>query len=121
MEKTAFIDFWRRYAPVKEFANRYRACERLWLAMDEKQRTMIMRELAEAQADRSPPTHTKNPYFYLVDWEPPQPQWLTPAQTGHLLAQGIALAVCRNPKTQLFGTVTREEAERHGLEVHHYM
>lgn len=118
--ETAFINFWRSYAPQKEFANRYRACERLWLAMDEKQRTQIMHELENEQKQRAPP-HSKNPYFYLIDWKPPKPQWLTPQQTGHLLAQGVALAVCRNPETGRFGTVMRVEAEIHGLEVHHYM
>lgn len=118
--ETTFINFWHLYAPRKEFANRYRACERLWLAMDEKRRAQIMRELENEQTQRAPP-HTKNPYFYLIDWEPPKPQWLTPQQTGHLLAQGIALAVCRNPDTNRFGTLTKAEADAHQLEVHHYM
>ena len=120
MELT-FIHFWHLYAPRKEFANRYHACERLWLAMDEKRRTQIMRELENEQTERSPPEHTKNPYFYLIDWAPPKPQWLTPQQTGHLLAQGIALAVCRNPQTNRFGTLTKAEADALELEVHHYM
>lgn len=117
----SFINFWHLYAPPKKFANRFRACERLWLAMDEKRRMQILRELENELTERSPPSHSKNPYFYLTDWEPPQPQWLSPAQTGHLLAKGISLAVCRNPKTGFFGTVTKEDADRHGLEVHHYM
>lgn len=118
--ETAFIDFWRSYAPRKEFANRYRACERLWLAMNKKRRTQIMRELENDKTQRAPP-HNKNPYFYLIDWEPPKPQWLTPLQTGQLLAQGIVLAVCRNPQTNRFGTLTKAEADALELEVHHYM
>lgn len=116
-----FIHFWRLYAPAKEYYNRYRACERLWTDKDERSRQLIIRSLENEQVERSPPVHTKNPYFYLLDWEPPQPQWLTPAQTGHLLAQGTALAVCRNPKTNMFGTVTKEQAELLELEIHHYM
>lgn len=117
-----FIDFWRLYAPRKVYANRYRACERLWLAIDENRRSMIMRDLRREQTERSPPRpRAKNPYFYLIDWEPPQPHWLTPAQTGHLLGQGIPLAVCCNPQTNRFGTVTRDEAQQLQLEVHHYM
>ena len=88
--------------------------------MDEKRRVQILRELENEQTERSPP-HTKNPYFYLIDWEPPKPQWLTPQQTGHLLAQGIPLAVCRNPETNRFGTLTKAEADEFELEVHHYM
>ena len=41
MELT-FINFWHLYAPRKEFSNRYRACERLWQAMDEKRRALII-------------------------------------------------------------------------------
>jgi len=120
--ETAFINFWHRYAPLREFANRYRACERLWLAMPEKQRLSIMRDLENEQASRSPPSvRKKNPYFYLTDWQPPQPHWLTPAEIGHLLAQHVPLAVCRNPLTQRFGTVTKTEADDCALEVHHYM
>ena len=48
MELT-FINFWHLYAPRKEFSNRYRACERLWQAMDEKRRALIMRELENEQ------------------------------------------------------------------------
>lgn len=116
-----FITFWHLYAPDKQFSNRYRACERLWNAKEEKSRTLILRELEKEQVGDHPPGHTKNPYFYLVDWTPPKAHWLTPMETGHLLAQGIPLAVCRNPETQRFGTVTKEDADTHGLEVHHYM
>ena len=116
-----FIDFWHLYAPDKQFFNRYRACERLWAAKSERDRYLILRELQNEQSERSPPVHTKNPYFYLIDWQPPQPHWLSPAETGHLLAQQVPLAVCRNPQTKLFGTVTKSEADIFALEVHHYM
>ena len=117
-----FIDFWRLYAPLKEYHNRYLACQRLWDAMDEQAHRLIMEELHKEQAERSPPVvHEKNPYFYLIDWQPPQPQWLTPKQVGYLLAQRVPLAVCLNPQTQRFGTVTQTEAKKHGLQVHHWM
>jgi len=120
--KTAFIDFWHLYAPQREFKNRYLACEKVWNNMDERQRNLIFRGLEKEQAENSPPPlHKKNPYFYLIDWQSPPPHWLTPSEVGHLLAQKIPLAVCRNPTTNLFGTVTQTEAESHGLEVHHLM
>ena len=120
-QEHAFIDFWHKYAPMAEFKNRYRACEKMWNTFDEQKRRLIMLGLEKECTDRSPPVRKKNPYFYLLDWQPPQPQWLTPAETGHLLAEHIPLAVCRNPETQRFGTVTREEADLFALEVHHYM
>jgi len=116
-----FIDFWHLYAPMREFKNRYRCCEKVWNAMDEPKRRLIMRELAKERAERSPPVRKKNPYFYLTDWQPPQPQWLSPKEVGYLMSEHVPLAVCRNPATQRFGTVTRKEAEEYGLEVHHWM
>lgn len=119
---TPFINFWQLYAPQYEFKNRYQACERVWKALEERNRRLIMHQLESEQAQRSPPpVHTKNPYFFLIDWHPPKPHWLTPAEVGQQLAQHLPLAVCRNPETGLFGTVTRAEAELYELEIHHYM
>ena len=66
-------------------------------------------------------SNEKNPYFYLIDWQPPQADWLSPKAVAHLLAQRIPLAVCYNPQTHSFGTVTKADAELHALNVHHYM
>jgi len=118
----SFIDFWHLYMPAREYHNRYLACERLWQTMDDRNRLLIMRELEKENKERSPPPmHTKNPYFYLIDWRPPRPQWLSPVEVGRLLQQGVALAVCRNPETDMFGTLTCAEAQALGLEVHHVM
>ena len=90
--------------------------------MDEAKCEQILKELEHnRRAESAPTVHEKNPYFYLIDWEPAQPKWLSPKEVGCLLAQHVALAVCRNPQTNCFGTVTREEAEVFGLEVHHWM
>ena len=40
---TLFNTFWHLYAPQKQFANRYRACEQLWAAKDEPTRELIIR------------------------------------------------------------------------------
>ena len=117
-----FLDFWHLYAPLKEYSNRYLACKRLWESMDEATCAGILRELQRQRDTASvSPVHEKNPYFYLIDWQPLQPHWLSPKEVGSLLAQHIPLAVCRNVQANCFGTVTKEEAEMHGLEVHHYM
>ena len=121
MMEYKFIDFWQLYAPQKEFKNRYRCCEKVWLAMDERKRKLIMLQLENDHAAHPPIRHKKNPYFYLCNWQAPQPHWLTPAEVGHLMAQHIPLAVCRNPKTQRFGTIMKEEAETYAMEVHHFM
>ena len=119
---TQFLDFWRLYAPLKEFSNRYLACKRLWESMDDASCEGILKELEyQRQTESVPQKHEKNPYFYLIDWQPPQPHWLSPKEIGHLLAQHVALAVCCNPQTNCFGTVTKAEAELYQLKVHHYM
>ena len=119
--ETPFIDFWHLYAPQAQYHNRFLACRRLWTDMDETHRSLIMKELAEKQKTDHPAPNGKNPYFFLIDWQPPQPEWLSPRQVGCLLAQHIPLAVCFNPKTNAFATVTRQDADMHGLTVHHYM
>lgn len=120
--KPNFIDFWHLYAPQKQYHNRYLACQRLWNTMDERTCELILKELEKRRATEPiPSVNEKNPYFYLIDWQPPQPHWLSPKEVGYLLAQHVALAVCRNPRTNSFGTVTRKEAEEYGLEVHHFM
>lgn len=118
----SFYDFWQLYHPQAEFKNRYRACEQLWNAKTDKARHMIINQLRQGpSATVSKPAHRKNPYFYLADWRPPKPHWLTPAETGRLLAQQVPLAVCLNPDTHRYGTLLRTEAEEQDLEIHHLM
>ena len=80
-----------------------------------------MNELAQKQTANPLSYNEKNPYFFLIDWQPPQADWLAPKQVAHLLAQKLPLAVCFHPRTHRFGTVTKADAELHGLDVHHYM
>ena len=116
-----FYDFWRMYEPLPEYRNRYRACEKLWNDMDELRRHRILYQLQAEQSssgERKP--HTANPYFYLIRADP-QPQWLTPAQTGYALAQHTPLAVALDSKTQTYKICTRADAEAYGLTIHHFM
>jgi hypothetical protein len=119
--ENSFYDFWRLYAPLPEYRNRYRACETLWNDMDDLRRRRILYHL---QTEQSPSgdakQHTANPYFYLIRADP-QPQWLTPAQTGYALAQHTPLAVALDTTTQTYKTCTRADAEAYGLIIHHFM
>jgi len=120
--KRPFIDFWHLYAPLNQYHNRFLACQRLWAEMDDNICNGILTELEHRRATEKTATiHEKNPYFFLIDWQPPQPHWLSPKEVGYLLAQHVTLAVCRNTRTNSFGTVTKAEAEQYGLEVHHWM
>lgn len=117
-----FYEFWRLYAPAREYHNRYLACQRLWNGMDEEARRSILEELRKEPTERSSSNgRQKNPYFYLVDWQPHQPHWLTPTEVGYLESQHVAMAVCLNPLTQRYGAVTKAEAEKYGLQVHHFL
>ena len=119
--KHDFIEFWRLYAPLTEFKNRYYACEKLWNQMDERRQLLIVRGLVQENKHSCSIIRKKNPYFFLVDWKGPTPHWLSPAETDRLLHQEVPLAVCRNPETMRYGVVTKEEADTYLLEVHHYM
>ena len=99
-----FIDFWHLYAPQAQYHNRYLACQRLWETKSEADRALIMKELEQRQTANPSLSNEKNPYFYLIDWQPPQADWLS-----------------YNPQTHSFGTVTKADAELHALNVHHYM
>ena len=122
MKEESFYVFWQLFAPEKEFSNRYRACEQLWHGMNESSRRMIFAELKSRSCEKGlRRAGKKNPYFYLADWRPRGVSWLQPAEIGRLLDQEVPLAVCRNPDTGRYGTVTKEEAELFGLEVHHEM
>lgn len=120
--KRPFIEFWHLYAPLKQYHNRYLACQKLWEMMDDNICDGILKELENQHSiEQTLNSNEKNPYFFLLDWQPLQPHWLSPKEVGYLLAQHVPLAVCHNKRTNSFGTVTRREAEEYGLEVHHFM
>ncbi len=119
--KADFMEYWRLYAPQRQYQNRFMACRRLWDEMDDESCNAIVRELNERHIRAPTAVNEKNPYFYLTDWQPPQPDWLTPAQAGRLLADQVPLAVAYDSHTQTYRTCTRTEAEAYRLKVHHYM
>ena len=81
--KHDFIEFWRLYAPLTEFKNRYYACEKLWNKMDERRQLLIVRGLVQENKHTCSIIRKKNPYFFLVDWKGPNPHWLSPAETDY--------------------------------------
>jgi hypothetical protein len=106
MEENTFYAFWKLFNPQREFANRYRACEKLWNGMSDKAHQLIIAQLRPQTANGQPPRHKKNPYFFLADWRPCQPDWLQPAEVARLLSLHIPLAVCRRVGADGYGTVT---------------
>ena len=94
-----FIDFWHLYAPAEQYHNRYLACQRLWDAMEETDRALILKELAAKQEASQQVKNEKNPYFYLIDWEPSQAKWLSPKEVGTCLRRKYRFWCIFNPPT----------------------
>ncbi|MBQ7540291.1 MAG: hypothetical protein IJT13_04125 [Bacteroidaceae bacterium] len=103
---THFLDFWHLYAPLREYSNRYLACKRLWESMDEVSCEGILKELEyERQTESVPKVHEKNPYFYLIDWQPPQPRWLRGDEEGDLVQVKYngRYKICTRADMELYG------------------
>ncbi|MBR4563633.1 MAG: hypothetical protein IKO26_04195 [Paludibacteraceae bacterium] len=119
--ESPFYDFWRQYAPQPEYRNRYRACEKVWNAMEEPLRQRILYKLRTEQTPSGAETvHSSNPYFYLIRADP-QPEWLSPGMVAKALAAHTPLAVALDSTTQTYKICTRQDADAYGLTVHHYM
>ena len=68
----------------------------------------------------------RNPYYFLSDEDflksdtpkrTAKPQWLSGDEIDSRLRDGIPLAVCRNPETGMFGTVTKDDADKFKLTI----
>ena len=120
-----FNKFWDSFSPSGEYNRRKKACKELWQKMPKD-----WQELAKVRASDHPTQ--PNPLFWLRDEEylrvgsknqeaPAQPYWLTGEEQDECLKAGIILVVCQIPQTNRYGTVTKEDAEKFGLTIHHQM
>jgi len=120
---TTFFDFFNIFSPHGEYKTYEKACKKIWDTMPEDWRALAKARVASVST-------TKNPLFYLQDEDflkvgtadPSQkekaaPTWLTGEQQTDCLRAGIILAVCKNPETGKFGTVTKEDADKFGLDI----
>ena len=118
---TTFSSFFKLFSPNGEYKTYEHECKKLWQNMTESWR-ILAQSRARLFMDR-------NPLFYLRDEDflrvgetaknktRSSPQWLTGGQQDECLRAGIILAVCRNPETGKFGTVTKEDAEKFNLNI----
>ena len=125
--QTDFDIFWANFAPTAPFRKYKSACRKFW---DSKDMTNDWRARAAEKAKNHLPD--RNPYWFLHDYDflndgtvgttkenIPTPTWLNGAEQEECIRAGIQLAVCSNPQTGLFGTVTKQDADLFKLQIHH--
>lgn len=120
-QHTTFSSFFNLFSPNGEYRTYEKKCKQLWETLPESWKNLAVGRAGQFM--------DRNPLFYLQDedylhiGEPADknkkssPQWLTGEQQDECLRAGIVLAVCRNPETGMFGTVTKEDADKFKLTI----
>ena len=96
-----YQDFWERYKPDEiRFPNRKRATYRLWRARIPATQKAMLDYVKEHQVPK-----WKNPYFFVQDFNDPEPNWLRGDEGGEIvqvLYKGKYL-LCRPQTAKDFG------------------
>ena len=96
------------------FKYRGGVCEQRWEKLNEMQRVAIIRDLIRCRDQHERP-FKENPYYYLCDFNYPQPQFLDGIEQDNARSQGhVLVQVSYNNR---FLICTRREAERFQLPV----
>ena len=105
-ENLDFMDFWFLFSAPKEMLNRESACRRLWESQtfSRAKKQAIMKELTEHQMNGTL-TEERNPYFYLNNYEEPQPVFLRGDEPGDIVQVRYngAYKLCTRATMELFG------------------
>ena len=107
-----FEKFWKFFNPAPEFHNRRAATQMIFEARSE----VAQRAMVEAAQEGAPghPGDASNPYFFVVDFPEPQPEFLSGLDQDKLREKGIPMVQVKyNGK---FLLCTRETMELFGLE-----
>ena len=109
-QECLFDKLWLLYEPAPEFHNRYGATKIAF----EKRSEVAQRAMIESLEEHPGMKGSPNPYFFVVDFPEPQPQFLTGQEQDRLREQGIPLVQVKyNGK---FLICTRETKELFNLE-----
>ena len=109
-QECLFDKLWLLYEPAPEFHNRYGATKIAF----EKRSEVAQRAMIESLEEHPGMKGSPNPYFFVVDFPEPQPQFLTGQEQDRLREQGIQLVQVKyNGK---FLICTRETKELFNLE-----
>ena len=105
-ENLEFMDFWILFSAPKDMLNRENACRRLWESQtfSRAKKQAIMNELTEHQMNGTL-TEERNPFFYLNNYDEPQPTFLRCDEPGDIVQVRYngAYKLCYRSTMELFG------------------
>ena len=105
-ENLDFMDFWFLFSAPKEMLNRENACRRLWESQtfSRAKKQAIMKELTDHQMNGTL-TEERNPFFYLNNYEEPQPVFLRGDEGGDIVQVKYngTYKLCHRATMELFG------------------
>ena len=105
-ENLDFMDFWFLFSAPKEMLNRENACRRLWESQtfSRAKKQAIMKELTDHQMNGTL-TEERNPFFYLNNYEEPQPVFLRGDEGGDIVQVRYngTYKLCHRATMELFG------------------
>ena len=105
-ENLDFMDFWFLFSAPQEMLNRESACRRLWESQtfSRAKKQAIMKELTDLQLNGTF-TKERNPFFYLNNYEEPQPVFLRGDEGGDIVQVKYngAYKLCTRATMELFG------------------
>ena len=99
-----FKDFWASFIVPVEYENRKNACRNLWATFSDVKKNTILCEL-QSLCEEGRTTEERNPYFYLNNYEEPQPVFLRGDEGGDIVQVKYngTYKLCHRATMELFG------------------
>lgn len=99
-----FKDFWASFIVPVEYENRKNACRNLWATFSDVKKNAILCEL-QSLCEEGRTTEERNPYFYLNNYEEPQPLFLRGDEGGDIVQVRYngTFKLCTRATMELFG------------------
>ena len=99
-----FKDFWASFIVPVEYENRKNACRNLWATFSDVKKNTILCEL-QSLCEEGRTTEQRNPYFYLNNYEEPQPVFLRGDEGGDIVQVKYngTYKLCHRATMELFG------------------
>ena len=99
-----FKDFWASFIVPVEYENRKNACRNLWATFSDVKKNAILCGL-QSLCEEGRTTEERNPYFYLNNYEEPQPVFLRGDEGGDIVQVRYngTYKLCTRATMELFG------------------
>ena len=99
-----FKDFWASFIVPVEYENRKNACRNLWATFSDVKKNAILCGL-QSLCEEGRTTEERNPYFYLNNYEDPQPVFLRGDEGGDIVQVRYngTYKLCHRATMELFG------------------